>query len=69
MFPKYCKLYLRFYDCVFGGCITIKITFASFEAMYHFGRTILKIVFCKSSSSDLLVLQFLKSLFTAIKRV
>ena len=41
MFPKYCKLYLRFYDCVFGGCITIKITFASFEEMYHFGRTIL----------------------------
>ena len=34
---------LRFYDSVFGGRITIKIIFSSFETIYRFERTILKI--------------------------
>ena len=41
----------------------MKITwYVSFEISHHFEGTILKILeFCKSSSSDLLVLEFLKS--------
>ena len=59
-FPNYSKLYLRIDECVFGGRITIKITF-TFEAIYDFERTILRFVFCKLSNSGMLVLQFLKS--------
>ena len=69
IFSNCSKLYLRFYDRIFGGCITIKITFASFKAIHHFERTILKI-------RVLYILQFWPFSFTifgvfiaAIKRV
>ena len=43
IFRNCSKLYLRFYDCIFGSYILIKITFDSFETIYHFERTFLKI--------------------------
>ena len=56
----------------FGDRITIKITFASFETVYHYiilNELSERFEFCKSTSSGLLVLLFLKHLFTTIKRV
>ena len=39
IFPNCCKLYLRFFDCVFGSRISVEITFVSFETIYHFEST------------------------------
>ena len=44
IFPNCSNLYLKFYNCAFGGPITIKVTFASLEIKYHFERTILKLL-------------------------
>ena len=30
--PNCCKLYLRFFDCIFGSRISVEITFVSFES-------------------------------------